>query len=262
MWPTQEGIHAGKKKTKNVYTTYYTISSTPWIFYKLTYKCNVAALISTKHAGECCGLNGWRRTSLGLAASCCGRPTLLRHHASINIHWKGRLLLTTAAGLGNTCMRTCTHVHKAQRITTRILRNAHYFSTPTWLYTQMVKKKKTSRCEVGGGLKEEKPNHRKSEKWEEAWGGGRESAEEGWGERRGKRERKNLMIQTQMKRAHWEEDVWKPWLNVSVQSPDRKKRWTWGSVSKMERPKNSVGNLHSAALMWVNHGENHDLAIS
>lgn len=32
--------------------------------------------------------------------------------------------------------------------------------------------------------------------------------------------------------------------------------------SKNVKKKNNVGNLHIAALMWVNHGENHDPTIS
>lgn len=33
----------------------------------------------------------------------------------------------------SSCARTHRHTHSAQRITTRVLRNAHYLGTPTWL---------------------------------------------------------------------------------------------------------------------------------
>lgn len=43
----------------------------------------------------------------------------------------------------------------------------------------------------------------------------------------------------------------------------KEKRWEEGrESSKNVKKKNNVGNLHIVALMWVNHGENHDPAIS
>lgn len=59
-----------------------------------------------------------------LVFSCCGRLLLFTHHTSTHIHWK--------VGLFAQQRQVCrAYTHAAQRITTRVLRNAFYHSTPT-----------------------------------------------------------------------------------------------------------------------------------